>query len=229
MTTKTKTNNSKTVTVTATSKSKTKLKTNHPPKHEAATTKPLTHYEEFFGNQPDHGDNARYYHVIFSGVWPDGNRGFGCMSAYSNGMLNLKDITAQITAQFNYMEATVTGWKALANRDELNSLYGSNPIDAPDADDTYYYIHYAYVDAQGYQRLGGNAVQSKGMFNINHVRQSIGAAIGAQSLAVLNWEVIESKEDFDNFNLQQSGLPATYFKSLAVGGEGGKIDVFYGL
>lgn len=161
----------------------------------------LTHYEEFFGDQPDHGDNARYYHVVFSGVWPDGNRGYGCMSAYSKGMLNLNDITTQIAAKFNYIEATVTGWKVLADRDELNALYGSNVADTADADDTYYYIHYAYIDAQGYQRFGGNAVQSKGMFNIDQVGQSIGAAIGAQDLAVLDWEVIDNKEDFAQFNL----------------------------
>ena len=201
MTTKPKDTRPKAVPVESSNKPKAKLKTSQPTKPESNDLKPLTHYEEFFGDQPDHGDNARYYHVVFSGVWPDGNRGYGCMSAYSNGMLNLNDITTQIAARFNYMEATVTGWKVLTDRDELNALYGSNVADTADADDTYYYIYYAYIDAQGYQRFGGNAVQSKGMFNIDQVGQSIGAAIGAQDLAVLDWEVIDNKEDFAQFNL----------------------------
>ena len=155
-----------------------------------------TFFEAMYGNQPDHGDESKYYYLSYTGLDKDGERVVGAVSAYSKGGLSLRQVKAQILEQNNLVEVSITAWKPLASRDELNALYAA-PSEIVSTDTkAYYFIHYSYIDDNNQQAFGDATIYTNGALNLHKVNQWLSEQVGTPSVFVLTWQVIETEEEY---------------------------------
>lgn len=155
-----------------------------------------TFFEAMYGNQPDHGDESKYHYLSYTGLDKDGERVVSAVSVYSKGGLNLRQVKAQILEQNNLVEVSITAWKPLASRDELNALYAVPSEIASTDTKTYYFIHYSYIDDNNQQAFSDATIYTDGALNLHKVNQWLSEQVGTPNVLVLTWQVIETEEEY---------------------------------
>ena len=165
-------------------------------------TEPVSYFDSYFADMDDFGENSRYYHVHFSGLEESGNRAFGSIPIYSNGIFNLEDVKQIIMTNNPYIDVAIAGWQEIKTREEFNAIHGVDAVDDTGECVSYYHVHYVLTDGEGRQVIGSTPAQTAGILNIPALRRFLAEtyATNENYVVITNWLPIDTVEDFAKLN-----------------------------